>query len=158
MSPGFVLTLIQCYVRQEKLGRVLYDPFQMKLGSRSSRAPDVLVVSNARKSAIKRTYLDGPADLVVEVVRPDEPKRDYVKKYQEYERAGVREYWIIDPQQRSCQFHELRDDGKFRAAEIGIDSIYRSKVLPGVWLQIDWLWPESQPTPSYVLQQWTTPA
>lgn len=151
----FLLNLISHFVESYQLGAVHYDPFQMKTGpDLPGRAPDIFFVANENLSRLKNTYLDGPADLVVEVISPDSRARDRGAKFYEYEQGGVREYWLLDPIRKQAEFYLLGEDGIYRAAPIGADGIFRSRVLEGLWLQVDWLWQEPLPPLLDVLKHW----
>ena len=93
---GFLMMVIGMYVEHKGLGRVVSAPFQMKL--KHGREPDLLFVAAEHLSRLKETYLEGPADLVVEIVSPDSVGRDRGDKFYEYEAGGVPEYWLLDPQ------------------------------------------------------------
>lgn len=94
----FLIAVLQIYITRYGLGVLRYEPFQMKTGADlPGRSPDILFVSKQNLHRLKPTYLDGPADLVVEIISPDSEERDRVHKFAEYERGGVREYWLIDP-------------------------------------------------------------
>lgn len=72
---AFLAALLQFFVEAKDLGLVLTAPFQMKL-LRSGREPDVLFVARERLGLFTKVYLDGAADLAVEVVSPDSGTRD----------------------------------------------------------------------------------
>ncbi len=148
---GFLLEVIRLYVRTKGLGVVLHDPFQMRLVN-SSRVPDVLFVSNANLSRLKESYLDGAADLVVEVISPESRARDRGEKFYEYESAGVREYWLIDPERKQVEFYQLDERGVYQTILPDAEGVYHSKVLEGMWFKIEWLW--SRPAPVDVLKAW----
>lgn len=77
----------------------------------------------------------GGADLVIELVSDDSVGRDRVAKLAEYEAAGVAEYWLFDPRpgkQRADFF--LLADGRFRPAALDPAGRFRSRALPGFWL------------------------
>lgn len=97
--------------------------------SHSSRAPDLLFVSNASLHRLKETYLDGAADLVVEVVSPESRARDWGEKFTEYEEAGVHEYWLIDPERKQAEFYQLGANGAYQLALVGSMGVYHSQVL-----------------------------
>jgi Uma2 family endonuclease len=152
---GFLLRLMSQYVEMKKLGKVFYERFQMKTGpDLPGREPDIIFVANEHVDRIQFTRLEGPGDLVVEVVSPDDPKRDYIRKYDEYQRGGVREYWLIDPQKRDVKFYVLGEDGKFRQASPNVEGVYRAKVLDGFWIKVDWLWLDNHPPLLSVLKLW----
>lgn len=148
---GFLLEIVRAYVRTRKMGKVLYEPFQMKLEN-SSRSPDLLFISNSNLHRLKEAYLDGAADLVAEVISPESRARDRGEKFYEYEAAGVREYWLIDPERKRAEFYQLDEDGMYQAVLTASAGIYRSKVLEGLWIRVEWLW--QQPEPIEVFREW----
>jgi Uma2 family endonuclease len=151
----FLLNVISCFVEAHNLGVVRYDPFQMKTGPNlPGRAPDILFVATPNLSRLKSTYLDGPADLVVEIISPDSRARDRGEKFYEYEQGGVREYWLIDPLRKQAEFYQPGADGIYRLVPIGENSVYRSAVLNGLWLKVDWLWQDPLPPLLSVLKKW----
>jgi len=143
----FLSTILGHYVQQHDLGEILTAPFQMKLED-TAREPDVLFVAKERLERIKEAYLDGPADLVVEIVSADSGGRDRGEKFYEYEAAGVREYWLIDPERQQAEFYQLGQDGRYRLVAPDEHGRYRSAVLGGLWLDVGWLW--QQPLPRVI--------
>jgi Uma2 family endonuclease len=134
----FLITLLSGYVEFRDQGKVYPAPFQMKL-ARSGREPDVLFISNAHLDRLKTTYLEGPADLVVEVISPESVGRDRGEKFYEYQKAGVPEYWLIEPESGRAEFYQLNGQGEYRLIEPGTDGRYHSRALPGFWLRDTWL-------------------
>lgn len=146
----FLLTLFSLFVDFFHLGKVRPAPFEMKLTPTGpSREPDILFVAQEHRERLTEERLEGAADLVVEVVSDDSVMRDRVRKFTEYQAAGVREYWLIDsrPGHGQADFYVLDEQGKFQAVPVSGDSIYRSTVLPGFWLRVDWLGAEELPDP-----------
>jgi Uma2 family endonuclease len=89
----FFLNLIQHCVEAHQLGVVLPALFQMKAGpDLPGRESDILFIAREHLDRLKNTYLDGPADLVVEIISPDSRARDRGEKFYEYEQGGLREY------------------------------------------------------------------
>jgi Uma2 family endonuclease len=66
----------------------------------------------------------------------------------------VREYWLIDPLRKQAEFYQLGDDGIFRPVVADAEGKYHSRVLDGLWLQVDWLWQQPAPTLMSVLKEW----
>lgn len=127
----------------------------MKLVRRpSGREPDVIFVSRQLLGTLKNNYLDGPADLAIEVISPDSRTRDRRDKYFEYAQAGVREYWIVDPIRNEAEFYQLADDETYTRLSPDDDGIFHSTVLEGLWLKVDWLWQEPLPPLMSVLKEW----
>jgi Uma2 family endonuclease len=143
---GFLYELIVSYVRGRQLGTVILPPFLMRLPTRpSGREPDLVFVSNAHAERLRQTYVDGPADLVVEIMSGDSEARDRGEKFVEYEAARIPEYWLIDPLRRDALFYQLGVGGRYQRAAIDQDGFYRSLVLPGFRLQVSWLWQRPLP-------------
>ena len=140
----FLGQVLGLYVEHSRAGRVLIAPFQMKL-AQSGREPDLLYVANEHLDQLKETYLDGPADLVVEIVSPESIGRDRGEKFYEYAQGGVPEYWLIDPQMKRAEFYRLAEGGQYQLVPPDEERVYRSAVLPGFWLRVEWLWQESLP-------------
>ena len=144
---GFLFTTLFAFVGVHTLGKVLAAPFQMKL-PRSGREPNVIYVATAHLDRFTPTYLAGPADLVVEIVSPESAHRDRVIKFEEYQDAGIPEYWLLDPDQEQVEFYRLTAAGWYDRVAVGPDGVYRSEIVPGFWLRLVWLW--QQPLPDTV--------
>ncbi len=141
---AFLSDLLKAYAAVHSLGKVLSSRFQMKLSS-SGREPDLLFIATQHLDRLKDTYLDGPADLVVEIVSPESAGRDRGDKFYEYRAAGIPEYWLIDPMLTQAEFYQLDAQGRYQLAPPDAQGIYRSRVAPGFWLSVDWLWQDPLP-------------
>jgi len=141
---GFVYTLMKLYVEKHNLGRVLGDNFQTRLRPGLRRIPDLIFVSSANKVRITKTEIDGAPDLVVEIVSPDSVERDWRDKYFEYEKAKIREYWVIDPSNQRMEIYILNARGKFESQKKE-KGVLTSNVLTKFWLKPEWLWQEPLP-------------
>jgi Uma2 family endonuclease len=136
---SFLDALLRIYVERNRLGVIRTAPFQMKL-AKSAREPDVMFVAATHRARLKKMYLDGPVDVVVEIISPESAGRDRGDKYFEYEQAGIPEYWLIDPLSKRAEFYQLGTDGTYQQAALTPDGIYRSPTIPGFWLRVSWLW------------------
>ena len=151
----FLLNVISYHVALHKLGKVCHEPFQMKTGpSLPGRAPDILFVANENLGRLTKVFLDGPADLVIEIVSPDSRARDRGEKFYEYEEGGVKEYWLIDQPRKKTEFFKLGPDGQYQPMEIKANGLFQSSVLPGFWLNIGWFWEEPLPGLPDILERW----
>ncbi len=141
---NFLIALFRFFVDQHQLGIVLGDNFQVRLRPRLRRVPDIIFISKENKDRIARTEFEGAPDLVVEVVSTESIERDWRDKYFEYEQAGVKEYWIIDPNAEKMMIYCLNDLGKYESQKPE-KKILHSKVLPSFWLKSEWLWQDPLP-------------
>ncbi len=127
-------------------GEVFHDPMVMKLNpDLPGRAPDIQVVLGQNLPIIKEHEVAGAADLVVEVVSPGSQRQDRIEKYREYEKGGVKEYWILDPTRKETLFYQLNEQGVYDLVDTTATGSYRSSVLPGMKLNVDLFWQESLP-------------
>lgn len=136
----WLIAVLGIYVEAKELGVIRPAPFQMKTGrDLPGREPDIIFVRKENQRMLKRTYLDGPADLTIEIVSEESLLRDRGEKFAEYEIGGVKEYWIIDPNVKRVDFFVLKEGRYERRVEDG-QGIYRSDVLKGFWMKVAWLW------------------
>lgn len=151
----FLARVVAEFVDEADAGKVLTAPFQMKLEAlRRGREPDLLFVTKDRLTLLKGSFLDGPADLAVEIISPESALRDRGAKYAEYEAGGVREYWIIDADAHRADFFVLDADGRYQRAREDAESRYESVLLPGFWINLSWLWQTPLPSVRQVLREW----
>lgn len=144
---GFLAALFRLYLDRTGLGVVLTAPFVMHTGPElPAREPDLLFVGREHMDRLTKTSLEGPADLVVEVVSADSRLWDRGEKFAEYEMGGVREYWLIDPEVERADFYVLESDGRFRRVETDVDGVYTSAVLPGLRVRVKWFWQVPPPS------------
>ena len=152
---GFLFALLRHYAEQKHLGVVRSEPYQMKPGpTLPGRSPDIFFIAANHLSWMKNTYLDGPADLVVEIISPESRARDRGDKFYEYEQGGVLEYWIVDPTRNQAEFYQRGEDGFYRPILPDAQGRYYSAVLPGLWLEVAWLWQTPLPPLLDVLRAW----
>jgi Uma2 family endonuclease len=150
----FLLKILGSYVDAYQLGELRVEPFQMKTGpDLPGRAPDILFVAKKNVARLKKNHLEGPADLVVEIISPGSQSIDRGDKYYEYEEGGVREYWLIDPLRKKAEFYLLGRDGQYRLAPTE-DDTFHSVVLKGLWLDVSWLWRKPLPSVLTVQKEW----
>lgn len=148
----FLTATLRLFAEHYDAGRVLSAPFQMKL--ENGREPDVLFVASDHLDRLQDTYLDGPADLVVEVVSPESGPRDRGDTFYEYEAGGVPEYWLIDPVRQQVELYRLDGDQQYRLVQPTDVDRYESAVVPGMWVRASWLWQEPLPKVLAIARQW----
>lgn len=148
----FLTKLLGLVTELNNGGRVLADQFLMRLEDQQrGREPDVIYVAPENESRLLANYLDGPADLAIEVISRGSEAIDRGAKFEEYESGGVREFWLLDPHRREALFYIRDEEGLFRPGVVQ-DGIYQSAVLPLVRLRVEWLW--EQPPIMDILREW----
>jgi len=142
---NFLLILLDYFLAKDDGGKVFSDPMVMKgHPDLPARQPDIQVILKTNLAIVKKTQVTGPADLVIEVVSPESQTRDRVEKYDEYERAGVKEYWIVDYEFQESMFLVL-ENGKFVRRAPDENGIYTSTVLPKLRFAVKLLWQDEFP-------------
>ena len=142
----FLHLLLEAYFSERPIGAALLPPFLLRLPQKpSGREPDLIVLLDIHQDRLKTTYVDGPADIVVEIVSEESQDRDRGTKFVEYEAAGVPEYWLIDPLRDLADFYRLGEGGRYERVELDAQGRFHSAVLPGFQLNPHWLWPEQLP-------------
>jgi Uma2 family endonuclease len=90
--------LLEPLIREHGLGEVFFAPFDVVFTRHDVVEPDLLFVSSARSAILTDANVQGAPDVVVEVLSPTSRRQDEILKRDLYERGGVAEYWIVDPE------------------------------------------------------------
>ncbi len=163
MSPGnerqskltqFLSAVMQQWAESKDLGEVYVPPFTVRMLEEASREPDLFFVRREHLSRVRDTYVEGPPDLVVEVASRSSRTLDRGEKFREYERAGVPEYWLIDPERETAGIYRLGAGGTYEAVPLGQPAVLRSEVLGGMWIPVEWLWRRPLPRQMWVYGEW----
>lgn len=149
----FLTVLLRLYLDFKKIGRLMVAPFSMYISdNQPAREPDLMVILNEHREQVTPTYLNGPADVVIEIVSPESTERDYGAKFTEYETAGVQEYWLFDPQRRQADVYVLGEDKLYHRNPLDAEERIFSTLLPGFALPPAILWQEEYPQGAALLQ------
>lgn len=148
----YLLMLLEAYFAHRPIGQVRHAPFVMRLSNAVSREPDVQIVLHSNPHELKPTYMDGPADICIEIVSLESVQRDHGEKFREYEAGGVPEYWIIDPLRHESRFCRLNADGVYEVHREDADGIYRTPALSGLALHVPTLWQSPLPNLVAIMQ------
>jgi Uma2 family endonuclease len=127
---AFLYELLIALVRPRG-GKVLFAPMRMQLRPGKYREPDLLLLLDAKDPRNQEAYWLG-ADLVVEVVSPDDPERDLVVKRADYAEAGIPEYWIINPLDETISVLALADGQYVEHGIFGRGARARSRLIDGL--------------------------
>ena len=132
-----LLTQMRQYARRHNLGAVVTAPMGVRLPERDTAVqPDILFVARDRLAIIRDDIIDGAPDLVVEVLSPSNWIYDRTRKQKAYERAGVREYWIVDYRARTVDVLALEGGEFVQRGQYHDGDTVPSEVLPGLSISV----------------------
>ena len=131
-------TRLDLFIEERALGTLLTAPCDVMLSETDVVQPDLLFVSREREHLLSGGQnVQGPPDLVVEILSPSTADRDRGKKLALYGRHGVTEYWLVDPVSETVQIHRLQGGGLIPVRTFGREETLRSPLLPGLELHLD---------------------
>ena len=127
------------FLRVNRLGKTFVSPIDVVLPQQLGDPvqPDIVFIANERLSIVGELKIQGAPDLVMEILSPSNPEYDRTLKYEIYAEAGVPEYWIIDPHERTIKVFALRDGGYEQLGRYGEGETARSKLSDGFTAAID---------------------
>ncbi|HZZ71135.1 MAG TPA: Uma2 family endonuclease [Pirellulales bacterium] len=135
LIAGFLYRALIDFVKSRKLGMVLMAAFKVKVGERKFREPDVQFMFASNAARMRNEFWTG-ADLVMEIVSPDDPHRDLVQKRAEYATAGIAEYWIVHPREATITILQLDGASYPDQPPIHEGQIAASALLPGFAVEV----------------------
>ncbi len=129
---GNIYLKMRVFVENKALGRVFYAPIGVRFSDEIALQPDIIFISKERMHIIKEKYIDGVPDLVVEIISKGTKRRDTKVKKAIYERFGVKEYWIVNPFDKSIEVYALNEEGKYELySKAKQEGKVKSSVLKG---------------------------
>jgi Uma2 family endonuclease len=148
---GWLYSVLSEFAAQTDQGEWYHTRVAFRITVKRGPEPDVAFVAKERLHIVEKGFIDGAPDIAVEIVSPDSVERDYELKRNVYGAAGVKEYWIIDPDERRATF--LRRQGEQFVEIKPNDNRYESQVLRGFSLKIEWLWSKERPSIMAILPE-----
>ena len=95
-------------IEDNDMGQILYAPTDVVLSDTSIVQPDLLFIRKEREHIIKKNFIEGAPDLIIEILSPSNEKMDRHTKMKHYALFGVSEYWIIDYEARILEQYVLK--------------------------------------------------
>ena len=133
---GKLWASIYTHAKTNHLGEVFLAPCDVVLCEISVVQPDVVFISSEHRGILTDANIQGPPDLVVEILSPSTAQRDRVIKCDLYAKHGVREYWIVDPDSRSIEVLALTDSGYHTDAVVPWTGTLNSPLFPALNLPL----------------------
>jgi Uma2 family endonuclease len=126
---------LDAFLEHEGHGEILFAPMDVRLSEEDAVQPDLIFIAAEQSNIIGKQAIDGAPDLIVEILSPSTAYRDLTKKKRLYEQHGVREYWVIDPDEQTVEIFELANERYMQHARIVETGTAASQHLDG--FQID---------------------
>ncbi len=123
------------YLNDHPIGKVYVSPLDVILSEFDVLQPDLMFVLKERTGIVK-DWVRGAPDLVIEILSPTTAARDRGIKLKAYARFGVKEYWIVDPDERAVEVCRLTPEGYTLAQTCGRKDTLASTLLPGFALSV----------------------
>lgn len=124
------------YLETHPIGTVFTAPYDVVLSDTDIVEPDLLVVLNNGRAHISEKNVQGPPDMILEVLSPSTAARDRELKRKRYERFGVQEYWLIDPDQNTLEILALEEGQYVQVSRTSHPAECISPLFPGLVLAL----------------------
>ncbi|MBI4691626.1 MAG: Uma2 family endonuclease [Nitrospirae bacterium] len=119
-------------------GTTIFSPIDVYLGEENAFQPDMVFIQKDRGEIIKGDGIYGSPDLIVEILSPSSAYYDLKKKFNVYEKHGVREYWIVDPEMKGVDVFLLKADGNFElASKVYESGKVKSEIINGFEITLE---------------------
>ena len=118
-------------------GELFYAPLDVTLTTSNVLQPDLLFISGARKEIKLAEHIDGPCDLVVEIMSPANRRKDRLQKMEIYRKAGIPHYWLADPEEDTLEAFMLRGESYSLIVAGGPGDKFTHPEFPGLNLDLD---------------------
>jgi len=136
---GNLYLLIRSWLEEHPIGRVYYAPVDLVFSRFDVVEPDLLYASNGRLADIATPKnMQGAPELVIEIGSPSTRKRDETIKRRLYERSGVDEYWVVDPDTEVVRVYRREGEMFGRVTELSREAgdVLTTSLLPGLELPL----------------------
>ena len=131
VSMNLTRVFLRCLEDQPR-GRLFAAPFDVVLSSVDVVEPDLLYLSDERAGLLTELHVRGAPDLVVEILSPSTRRTDEIIKRKLYERFGVLEYWVVDPELEGVKIYRRVDAAFVRVSELSVEhqDVLTTSLLP----------------------------
>jgi len=136
---GNLFSFIDSWLQEHPIGRVYLAPVDVVFSNVDVVVPDILYLSNERMATIGTAKnMQGAPELVIEIGSPGTRQRDETIKRRLYERSGVDEYWIVDPETDVVRIYRREARGFARVSELSHEpgDVLTTPLLPGLELPL----------------------
>jgi Uma2 family endonuclease len=118
-------------------GELFFAPLDVTLTISNVVQPDILFISGSRREIMRQERIDGPCDLVVEIMSPTNRRKDRLRKMEIYRKAGIPHYWIVDPEENTLETFKLKDESYTLVFVGGPGDKFTHPDFPGLDLDLE---------------------
>jgi Uma2 family endonuclease len=133
---GDLYSEVRIFVKENDLGNIFYAPCDVHLDNENVVQPDILFISKERMDIIGEKNIQGAPDLVIEIISESTAYRDLVQKKKLYARFGVKEYWIVIPEESLADVYTLKDNAFILHKSYGKDDTLKSPLLQKLKIEL----------------------
>lgn len=127
---------LERFVREGNLGKVFDAPCDVYFDDENLVQPDILFISKERLHIIGEKNIQGAPDLVIEILSETTAYKDLVKKKRLYAKFGVKEYWIVDPEEKTAEIYSLKDNQFTLIKSVTEKDSLESPLLSGLMINL----------------------
>jgi len=125
------------YVMENNLGEVFAAPYDVVFDNYNIVQPDILFISKERLNIIGEKNVQGAPDFVIEILSESTAYRDAIQKKKLYAKFGVKEYWIVAPDDKLVEIYYLRDKGEYQLLKTYLENdIIESQIIRGLKIEL----------------------
>mgnify|MGYP006289565991 CR=1 FL=1 len=134
----YLQTILSIFLEKTSKGRIYGSRFVMRLSKKWNPEPDLIIITPENYQNIKPNHYEGPADIAIEILSKSTKEVDLEKKVPKYLESGVKEVWIIDPEDRKIFIHFPEKIIEYADPEA--EQMIESNILKELPLEVRWIW------------------
>ncbi len=121
---------LSSFIEEKRIGKIYISPLDVCFSDTEIYQPDIIFISKERLHIIGEKNIEGPPDLIIEILSPATAYYDLRVKKDTYEKTGVKEYWIVDPIQHIIEVFQNKN-GKFEIIQsVRTEGVVNSVIIP----------------------------
>lgn len=129
--------LLHNYIKQHDLGELFFAPCDVVFSNINVMQPDILFISKSNFHILTELNIKGAPDLIVEIVSPSSKDTDRIYKKNVYQKFGVKEYWLVDPNEETVEIWVLKNKNFHLYCRASKDQKIESQLLQGLQIELD---------------------
>jgi Uma2 family endonuclease len=129
--------ILQNFLNIKPIGEIIIAPIDVVLNDSDIVVPDIIFIASANKKILTENNVQGAPDMIIEILSRYNPSNDLVRKKALYELYGVKEYWIVDPQEKAVVIYSLVNGKYAEARQLERKDKLRSAMLHGLEIDLE---------------------